>query len=261
MPLWTENSILVMPNKCRGIGDQLTFTRLPEFYYREFGKSLKIAINDCHDIYKSLPHVTLVDENDITADCEVINLWWHKRPMKSGSPVFKHTSMFVDNIDSNIKPTLGRDSSGKKQERIAFICSQGAQKNRVRHCESIPINDLNKLSRGLAGHGYQVIQIGGKHDKVVPYSDSCLGLSIQETYDLLGWGSVFIGVNSGMMHLANAISSIRKVIYMDTDVTLPISSLDRGKYPHHDWLYDDNEFIGHREYKNVITIDEFLESV
>lgn len=257
--LWSENTVLILPKSCVGIGDHLIFTRLPEEYYKQFGRNLRFCINDCHDIWKHNRYIDIIDELTISQHDEVVNLWHNVEPLVSGPPVYKHTSRFVDNVRVNIKPTMGRSSCGIRQEKTVIICGQGKQKSRKNHCEKIPSIELCRLVNELDRMGYCIVQIGGPHDDPIEGTEDRRGLSIQDTYDVLGECSIFIGPNSGMMHLANAVSNVRVVVYMETDVTLPISSLDRLKYPHHDWLYEDNEFIGPKKYENVITIDEFLE--
>ncbi|MCK5617413.1 hypothetical protein KAR91_86925 [Candidatus Pacearchaeota archaeon] len=256
---WSKNTVLMLPKSCVGIGDHLIFTRLPEEYYKQFGQNLRFLANDCHDIWKYHPYVDLIKKSMILPHDKVINLWWNPETLVAGSPVYKHTSRFVKNINCNLKPTMGRSSNGIKQKKTVMICSQGKQKSRINHCEKIPTIELCRLTNGFDSLGYRVIQIGGPNDDYIDNTEDCRGLSIQDTYDTLGECSIFVGPNSGMMHLANTVEHIRVVVYMETDVTLPISSLDNVKYPHHDWLYDDNEFIGPKRYENVTPIDEFLE--
>jgi hypothetical protein len=65
---------------------------------------------------------------------------------------------------------------------------------------------------------FDIIQIGGKRDKKTPFENK-LGLDFWKTAEIIASSSIYIGVNSGMMHVASCYPRInRKIIINKKDI-------------------------------------------
>jgi hypothetical protein len=99
--------------------------------------------------------------------------------------------------------------------------------------ETAPINDDVIKAINNNYKNYEIIQIGGISDKQTPFK-LALGLNYTDTAKLIATSSIFIGINSGMMNIANCYPRVNKKILVprDLDKFLPMSKdncwLDHG---------------------------------
>jgi ADP-heptose:LPS heptosyltransferase len=70
----------------------------------------------------------------------------------------------------------------------------------------------------------------------------------------------FIGLNSGLMHIANATPVKEIWIHTTEDYERPVEK-NYDMYPHSTWLYNDNSWFSDTTFKNTSTIEEMLQSI
>lgn len=243
-----RESIFFIPTECRGIGDHLQFTRLPEFYFEKFGVPFKVFVDDKYEIWKNIPHVEICEGSPPESSVELINLW-KTPPGPPGSPVFRQLAKFFRDVPSNIKPTLGYlPKDGRGPEKKIFICTEGSKRQQANWCRIIP----EKIANRILGNIGTLYQIGSEANYKINGAVDLRGASIKETFEYLGGADAFIGVNSGLMHLANCIPWVKVFVYVECDVSLPISFNNVYTHPTNEWLYDDNVFFGNKTYENVV---------
>jgi hypothetical protein len=61
---------------------------------------------------------------------------------------------------------------------------------------------------------YTVVQIGRTSDVETPF-EKALDLSVWDTAELISKAAIYIGVNSGFYHVANAYPKVRKKLVLD----------------------------------------------
>lgn len=255
--MWKEDDVFLIPNRCRGIGDHLQFSRLSEYFYTDFKKKLRIKVNDKYGIFTSLRNTIITEIDEPT-----VNLWESKDPYLPGNPVYRQLTRFVKNkniVPTNIKPIYAKRRISSK-EGIVAMCSNGSNRQQLNWCNRIPEHVSSLIVKKLS-EKFKIIQIGGTNDNRIENTEDKRGLSIKDTVALLESCDIFIGVNSGMMHLANCIHNISCAVYVECDVERPIANNDLSKYPTNEWLYDDSSFISFsKKFKNVFHFDDFLET-
>ena len=249
--MWTKDSIFYIPDWCRGIGDHLQFTRLPEFYTEEFKQPMKLIVKDKYDIWAHDPNV----ERPLLKYLKpaiTIDLWENNLKQLPGSPCFRQLSKFVKKpIYHDIKPRLYIDLIDKsKEDKFIAVCTQGSnrtQKNWARYIPEYLIEYWSHMS------SYKLVQIGGKDDYKIKRAIDKTGLSIRDTAEVLSQCQYFVGPNSGMMHLANCVPWVDCLIYVEADIERPICNNNLEENPTAEWLYNSNRFFSYKEgFKNVM---------
>ena len=248
-----ENTTFGIPSQS-GIGDALQYSRHPEFYHREFGKKMRLSYVDKFGLFANNPYVILD-----TQMIPEINLWGLALPMRMGSPVYQNLSKLFDvsEFDDDIKPTIYGKTSRGESPAIA-INTEGARTHRENgHCRELP-QPVAEMIVDKLHHKFSFIQIGGKSDYRLHGSLDLRGWRLDKTHELLSSCDLFVGPNSGMMHLA-ACAEVPMFIYTNVGVNDPPWS--NKKYPTHDWFYRSTRYIGPRGKQNVIPLMEFIDGV
>ena len=73
---------------------------------------------------------------------------------------------------------------------------------------------------------YKIIQVGGKKDNDSPFIDK-RGLSIWETVEIIAKSSIFIGINSGPLNVANCYPHINKKLIINSSATWDKETIQR----------------------------------
>jgi hypothetical protein len=79
----------------------------------------------------------------------------------------------------------------------------------------IPDNVLDTIKKRYSN--YKIIQIGGAEDHSSPFIDK-RGLNIWDSIEIIAKSAIFIGINSGPMHIANCYPHINKKFICNTNV-------------------------------------------
>ena len=77
---------------------------------------------------------------------------------------------------------------------------------------------------------YIIYQVGGKDDKSTPFIDK-RGLSLWETAELIAKCQIFIGVNSGMMNIAQCYPRVNRKVLLIENATLSTEDIMFGYRP------------------------------
>ena len=242
-----------------GIGDVLQYSRHPEFYHRETGEKMVIAgYVDRFGIFDSNPYVWLD-----TQQIPTFNLWEYVGPFEKGSPVYRHLSELFDvaGVDKDIKPSMYRSLPCNKSDTIT-ICSEASKRVQKGWTREIP-PPVAEMLVSVLSENFNVVQVGGPTDYLIPgieRNNDMRGASITETHDIIAYGWGFIGVNSGMMHLA-ACTDVEMLVWLNTPVADPPWESDMTKYTAHDWLYKSATYIGPGGKDGVKPVGEWLKEL
>jgi len=253
---WTVNTVFDTRGS-KGIGDKLMFSRIPEYYYTKFGKPARFLTDDTKKIYEHIPHIEIVTEilpTDIICPLSKIK----HAPAAVGSVLFSIMNYHIAEFeDKNVKPKFCTPTEvAVKPKTICFSNSNNPSCPSHRRTFIEPEVLLSVIT---ILEGWSIIQIGGTADPKVNHLSVIdkRGLSIEDTLDVMKGCTHFLGVNSGMMHLANCLDSLKKIIYVHEPVTLPIG-VYADDFQENRWLYNDNTFVGKTAMLNVQNILEFF---
>jgi hypothetical protein len=191
------------------IGDTLIYSSFPENYYYTFGE--KVVDIQKFWFFDNNPFVIRDAEYD-----KVLNLL---------------------RDDLCVRPDINRSyASLAERTKLFFNPEQNIvlRHPRLYKYEDIPVNPLGvvihttgmthppmgdhiieHLHRKYKNH--DVIQIGGIHDKPTGFK-SQLGLSRWEMAEIIASNQTFIGINSGLQHIANCYPNITKKIILNQDL-------------------------------------------
>jgi hypothetical protein len=75
---------------------------------------------------------------------------------------------------------------------------------------------------------YDIIQVGGKNDRIIEGTKNCLGADIWESVKIISQCAMFIGVDSGPLHIAQAYPRINRKMIVTK------AQFDRD-WPEHYW--------------------------
>ena len=246
-----------------GIGDQLQFTSIPENYYKNTGEKL-VDLKRFWG-FDSNPYV----ERDVAADLIIdpYNNYFHCRRSFTEFITERKTELSIQ-VSYNIPDVpcsksdiyaplfytpVGANSSGEALEknenalgRIKKIHLRHPRLYRYEELQGSTLGVITIHTTGKSEGGvmpdhvieqiqknyknYTIYQVGGKDDKPTPFIDR-LGLGLWETAELIAKSQIFIGVNSGMMNIAQCYPRVsRKVLLIEND-TLTTEDMDLGYRP------------------------------
>jgi hypothetical protein len=140
------------------------------------------------------------------------------------------------------KPNLYLHENVQKDERSICIHLQGKSFN-----FSLPNEIISYICNKYKD--YKIYQIGGKSDREIPGTTDKRGLNTVDTSELIAKSEIFIGINSGMMHLANCYPNVIKKIIIQPNISRELLSIAQIRIPENtkcyaegfSWLYLDNE--------------------
>jgi hypothetical protein len=206
-------------NNGPGIGDKIQFAALPQIFFENTGE--KVVDISCSWVYDYNPYV--IRGNNLTCK-KILNLWeishrYTPNNYLSSSERFFLNSEF-DFFKINLRhPRLYKFEDEKIIPNRIVIHTQGKS-------EGGSINDdvLDYIQKKYSN--FEIIQVGGQSDKKTNFI-SYLGLSIWDTIKLIASASIFIGINSGMMNIANCYPRINKKIILnrnDLETLFPLNT-------------------------------------
>lgn len=227
------------------IGDQVGTTAIPENIFNVTGE--KCVIDDDRIwAFKYNPYVEFMSPND-TKDMEFINLWPDARvqaqaqkyadtmrcPIAGSQTEYmmvnlgvnhsklRHPRLYIHEEEKIIPNkivvhTTGSDRT-QRGEPIPFRSQLGEDGVRMMSDEVI-----ESILKNYAD--YEIIQIGGKEDKPLDghSKNLCGQLDYWEVAKEIASSAIFIGINSGAMHIANCYPKVMKKIVLQE---FPIESI------------------------------------
>lgn len=216
--IFTSDKVIGFTSECTGTGDQLKYTHLPENFFKNTGKRLvSIGTNIA---FTHNPYIEKERKADIVYPlaelCEGI--------------IFPHEEVVSETVKSAAE--LHCKMLGLKcflrHPRVYFGEHIKAVPNRiVVHTTGKTMAQLNPAFAGhipeyvieqirkIYGEHWEIIQIGGRFDCPTTFQDK-RGAGFWETAELIASAAIFIGVNSGMLHLARCYPRIsRKVVLVE----------------------------------------------
>lgn len=192
-----------------GIGDKIQFTHIPENMY--FFTGQKVFDVSKSWVFDNNPFV----ERDLSNVSRPIDLWelshsFPKDGFKSHAERFfiLYNQIFNTNYEKPIlrHPRLYKYENNKIISNRVIVHTTGRS-------ERTPMQDEIIERIEDAYQDYEIIQIGGFNDKKTPFIDR-LGMPLWETVELIATSAIFIGVNSGMMNIANCFPRVQKKIIL-----------------------------------------------
>lgn len=193
------------------LGDKIQFAALPEIFFKNTGKKI-IDLNKCW-VYDYNPYVI----RNTNVECtEILDAWQISHKYLADNYLSTSERFFKNSKFPNFKITL-RHPRLYKFEDIKII------PNRITiHTQGISeggqIEDhvLDFIEKKY--DNFEIIQVGGNNDKKTGFL-SKTGLDIWSTIEIIASSAIFIGVNSGMMNIANCYPRInRKIILNRNDL-------------------------------------------
>jgi len=252
--IWNENTVFDIRSAI-GIGDELMFTRISEYYFADFGKPARFLTADRFGFFKALLHTEIVTE---VLDTDQVHDLWSAERYETGTVLFDVMNSFIHNFeDNNIRPKFSTSTEIEPKDKT--ICFHNSNNCRSPEYRQTSIEPEVLLSVVTMLDGWTIIQVGGASDPAVKHPSVIdkRGLSMADTLDVMKGCTHFLGVNSGMMHLANCLDSLEKIIYVHNPVQLPIDYY-KDDFRLNRWLYNDNTFVGKIAMLNVQNILAFF---
>jgi hypothetical protein len=197
-----------------GIGDAVQFSHIPENFYKFTGKKVFDVSNSW--IYNDNPFVERGTPSEPIS--ETLNPWILSREFYHG---FKsHAERFFDFY--NRRNNKNFKNPPLRHLRLYSFEQSPIKTNRIvihttGKSEIVPMTDEVIEYIAKAYSGYEIIQTGGLNDKKTPFINK-LGLDLRSTIELIATSAIFIGVNSGMMNIANCYPRVNKKILLPRDL-------------------------------------------
>lgn len=204
-----QNPKIGFVNSGRGIGDKIQFTSLPENYFLHTGRRMIDIEKEW--IFDYNPFV----ERDIQPDI-IVNLWTlmgqYDEYIKKNNLFHEYTGTIMKNCRMLGIPCRIRTPKLYIYDDLIPNSKQiCVHTNGVSEGGTIPDEVIAEIHKRYTQNGYNVIQIGGKNDRDTGFSDF-RGAPLLETTKIIATSEMFIGVNSGMMNIANCYPRVRKKI-------------------------------------------------
>ena len=185
-----------------GIGDHVYHTYFPEIYFKNVGRKI-VDLNNkwCYDYN---PYIVRNESVDIK-----ICPWGLNDRLPPQNSLATSEFLFKSiGFDIPLRhPRLYRFEDSEKIPFSIAIHTNGNSRHTTLSDEVI--NTIQEKYKN-----YSIFQIGGKNDKNTPFIDK-RGLSCWDTAKLISKCQIFIGVNSGMLHIANCYPSVWKKVILD----------------------------------------------
>tara|TARA_B100001093_G_scaffold170426_2_gene163263 strand:+ start:7105 stop:7857 length:753 start_codon:yes stop_codon:yes gene_type:complete len=201
MKLYTDKlGIRVLPSL--GIGDMVQYCAIPENFYKNYGTKL-IDVSNCW-IWDENPYI----ERNIETD-NVIDLWslsWNCDDFLNRSELMNSVLEFPKIYCRSPRLYFNEDPKHMLQNKLC-LHSQGISSRTI-----LSKNIIDKIKERYSN--YDIVQIGGLDDVDCQVNDA-RGLDMWQTVEEISTSSIFIGVNSGMMNIANCYPHINKKLIID----------------------------------------------
>ena len=185
-----------------GIGDKVQFCAIPENFYKNYGTKL-IDVSNCWVFDKNLYIQRDIDPSN------VIDLWglsWNSGNYLSKSELMNSLFNFPKIYTRSTRLYFNEDPKNVCQNKLC-LHAQGRSSG-----SKLSKKIIDKIKERYSN--YDIVQVGGINDVDCQVNDA-RGLSMWETVEEISTSAIFIGVNSGMMNIANCYPHINKKIIMD----------------------------------------------
>jgi hypothetical protein len=188
------------------IGDKIQFAALPEIFFDNLGEKV-VDLSRCW-VYDHNPYV---ERGDVKCD-KILDLWQISHGYMADDYLSSSERFFKNSEFKHFKINL------RHPRLYKFEDAQIIPNRIVVHTTGISeggiINDdvLNCIEKKYSN--YEIIQIGGVNDKKTNFI-SKLGLDLWSTVEIISSASIFIGVNSSMMNIANCYPRINRKIILN----------------------------------------------
>jgi hypothetical protein len=241
-----------------GIGDIVTTTSFPENYFAQTGKKIHIIDNNAKFWFQYNPYVIIGDASELESIFsikmfvdsrveEMVKKYTSYRGTQVASSQAEWIAFFGD-LDINKlvlrHPRLYIHEDIKQEDRKLIVHTTGSKRSNVDE-ENIRYQlgeDAERiLSDEIIEHilekysDWKIVQVGGKDDKPVGgHAIDMRGkLDLFDVAKEIASSMRFIGVNSGMMHIANCYPDVDKRIVLAEypDFTILKGNEDTMKFP------------------------------
>jgi hypothetical protein len=232
--------ILGLNNGHHHIGDSIVYSSFPENFYLNFNN--KIIDLDNYWIFNNNPYVQRNIQPDIVINIQE-EVHSHHQNMIFENIVCRNNFFGRYKLDIHLKkPNLYLHENVQKDEKSICIHLQGKSFN-----FDLPNEIISYICNKYKD--YKIYQIGGKSDREIPGTTDKRGLNIVDTSELIAKSEIFIGINSGMMHLANCYPNVIKKIIIQPNISRELLSIAQIRIPDNtkcyaegfSWLYLDND--------------------
>ena len=185
-----------------GIGDHVYHTYFPEVYYKNVGRKI-VDLNSkwCYDFN---PYI------ERNAPVDIVLCPWCINDRLPPSDVLSTTEFIFKPCGFDIRlrhPRLYKFEDAEKIPNSICVHTNGNSRH-----TSISDSAISLIQEKYKG--YQIFQVGGVNDKETPFIDK-RGMPLWDTVELIARSQMFIGVNSGMLHIANCYPSVWKKVILN----------------------------------------------
>ena len=192
---------IIIPEEL-GIGDKVQFCHIPENFYKNYGVKL-IDVSNCW-VFDKNPCI----ERGVNPD-KVLDLWslpYNNGDYLSRAEFFNSFFKFSKIYCRSTRLYFNEEPKHIIPNKIC-LHSQGISSKSIFSCKII-----EKIKERYGN--YDIVQVGGKGDVDCGVND-LRGLKMWDTVKEISTSAIFIGVNSGMMNIANCYPHINKKIIID----------------------------------------------
>lgn len=218
-----------------GIGDAIQFSHIPENLYLNTGEKT-------YDVSNSwvFDHNPYVIRNRIPSDVPIFNMWnmSHNFPKYGFNSHAERFFLYFNNIMSTSykpflrHPRLYYNENGIINTKRILIHTTG--KSEIIPMQDFVIDHIQKVY-----NDFEIMQIGGREDKQSPFK-KMLGLNLWDTAKLISESMIFIGVNSGMMNIANCYPRVIKKILLPNNASTFLPMSKNNEWFDHGNMYFNN---------------------
>tara|TARA_R100001510_G_C7637464_1_gene195380 strand:- start:169 stop:1029 length:861 start_codon:yes stop_codon:yes gene_type:complete len=224
-----------------GIGDQIQLSSIPEAFYKKHGKKL-IDVNKSwifdynpyvvRDVY--FPELKFRDQNKkriylpviYSKDLKTIRQLWSKATQNSDLSrsywFYLAAGVSCDwdllKLDFPRGPRLYKYEDPKNVNPTQISIHIGPSNSAGRY---IPNSILKTIKQRYSN--YDIIQVGSIEDNSSPFIDK-RGVDLWESVKIIAQSAIFIGINSGPMHIANCYPHINKKYLITSNIDTSIST-------------------------------------
>lgn len=205
-----------------GIGDKVVYTSIAENYFHNTGERLIDVARSWE--YDHNPFVTREGTPE-----KIIDLW--HLPL-SGADYASLAQRISDAM--SLKETILRHA-----RLYAF---EDCKIDRDAVAVHVTGNTAPPMPRHVIDHiaeaykGYKIIQLGGKKDQGTPFIDQ-RGLPIWETVRVIASCGTFIGIDSGLMNIANCYPRVRRKVVLTYEHNRRLPVTEAMRWIDYGWEY------------------------
>lgn len=217
----TQNNKIGLCNRGGGLGDNVYMTNLPENFYYKYNKKLHCITNS--ELYRFNPYCEFQDLDN----CDLVIDGYDKRLYFSNYyiqvPIFDELPR--TSLNNQWFYSLGINEYVRQPRLYVFEDCCKKLNQLVLHPAGKSCGELSDfIIDYILGvyNGWKVFIIGDKKGKYNKYDQFSYVTDMRDaglwkTIKTIAESSIFIGVNSGFMHVANCYDSVKKKIILNFD--------------------------------------------